>query len=147
MPRLILFAACSQVIQDIQDRSLSLISLLNGVRTNTPADPETPGGIKVQTPWAAVAVWLRVPEDEGKTFEQLVEIVPPDSEPVGGAHHQFQIQTRTHNIGVNGDSFPTKGEGEHMVRLSFREANGEWQVVAEYPIYVAYTEAGLEGIE
>ncbi len=149
MPRLLLFAVCSRVIEDNADGNLTLVSLLEGLAGYYPPGQNKPTEMSVDVRWSAVAVWWRLPEDDGKSFEQSVVVISPDGEEMGGASHSFQMKLRSGRISVNGRSFPTKGEGEHMVRLSLRELkeDAEWKVVTEYPIFVVYQERDVADIE
>ncbi|MDQ2686259.1 MAG: hypothetical protein M3Y28_00155 [Armatimonadota bacterium] len=141
MPRLLLFSVCSRVIQDSEDDNLTLVSLIEGIAGYyRPGEPQ-PTEMSIQTRWSAVSVWLGQPEDEGKQFEQRVVVISPTGEQMGAASATFQMNYRTGRVSVNGRSFPTSGEGEHIVRLSFREAKTtEWQILSEYPILVVYEE-------
>lgn len=142
MPRLLLFSICSRVIQDSEDANLTLVSLVEYITGYyRPGEPK-PAEMSVQVRWSAVSVWLRLPEDEGKLFEQSVTVLSPTGEQLGGAASNLQMNHRTGRVSVNGRAFPTRGEGEHIVNLSLREAKegAEWQTVAEYPILVIYEE-------
>lgn len=149
MPRLMLFAVCSRVIEDNSDGDLTLVSLLEAVAGYYPPGQSKPTEMSVGIRWSAVAVWWKLPEDEGRSFEQSVIVMSPDGEEMGGISHSFQMKLRSGRISVNGRSFPTRGEGEHMVRLSLREAkeDAKWETITEYPIFVVYQERDVADIE
>lgn len=142
MPRLLLFSVCSRVIQDSEDADLTLVSIIEGLAGYYPPGEPKPTEMSIQVRWSAVSIWLRLPGDEGKLFEQSVTVISPNGEEMGGAATNVQMNYRTGRVSVNGRAFPTQGEGEHIVRLSFREAieGAEWQTLAEYPILVIYQE-------
>ena len=149
MPRLMLFAVCSRVIEDDSEGDLTLVSLLEGIAGYCPLGQSQPTEMSIGVRWSAVAVWWKSPEDEGRDFEQSVVVVSPEGEQMGGSSHLFQMNSRSVRVSVNGRSFPTRGEGDHMVKLSFREAteDAEWKMVTEYPIFVSYQERDVADTE
>ena len=138
MPKLLLFAPCANSVVDQEEKTLSLISVLEGLTLS--AAPPLPEDAHAPIRWSIVAVWLRTPEDEGKTYEQLTQVVLPDGKVTAPATLPFQMTRRTHRNRVAVFGFPISQPGECLVRLSLREVGDghDWQVMAEYPIVVAH---------
>ncbi len=138
MPKLLLFVPCAHSIVDQDENTLSLVSILEGLTTL--AAPPLPEDAQAPIRWSIVTVWLHTPEDEGKAYEQLTQVVLPDGNVTAPATLPFQMTSRTHRNRVAVFGFPISQPGECMVRLSLREVGdgNEWQVVAEYPIMVAH---------
>ena len=89
MPRLLMFAPCQKAIIDQQDQSISMISILTGIKAQplpddqnraTPVPPNAAAPFK----WAAVSVWLRQPDDGDRTFEQRFAVHLPNGIVVEG---------------------------------------------------------------
>ena len=138
MPKLLLFAPCSHSVIDQDENTLSLISVLEGLTTS--AVLPLPENAQAPIRWSIVTVWLRTPEDEGITSEQLTQIILPDGKTAAPATLTFQMTHRTHRNRVAVFGFPISQPGEYRVQLSLREIgdrNG-WQVVSEYPIMVTH---------
>jgi hypothetical protein len=138
MPKPILFAPCERVLINKDDNNISLITVLQGVTVNVPGPSKIPlGGL---TRWQVLTLWIREPSDEGKRFEQSVELLLPDgnSYPQKGVQPtQFSMDKRIlrHTFTVHGFPVP-KSPGECLLKLWLRDVseNGDWQQVAEYPL-------------
>src|SRR5689334_10891278 len=72
--RLQLFAACEKVIQ-ADDRTLSLITLLDQMEVNMPPNVELPENAAVPTRWAVLAVWRIEDSDANRLYEQYIDVV------------------------------------------------------------------------
>lgn len=145
MPRLLLFSPCRKVIIDRDDDTVSLVSLLHGFNVNPVADQseQIPKDAVIPFEWGIVTAWLRTPYDEGKQFEQRIEVVLPNSQVIGtSAAVPFSMTRRTHQNAIKGETFPAGIAGEYTFRLWLREAGegNEWQVISEYPIEIRHEE-------
>ncbi len=78
MPKLYVFAACEKVILD-QAGVPSLISLFTKLKMLLPDQPvEIPSNAVAPKEWAVFASWDRLPADEGKEFNQCLQVIYPD---------------------------------------------------------------------
>lgn len=140
MPRLILFGMCKRAITDRDDFSVSLITLLYGITTDS--DEPIPPDAVIPFDWSVVTAWIKSPQDETKTFEQRIEIHTPDGTQTGEADTTFKISKRSHSNIINGNAFPVGQTGEYQVKLWLREvAEGkEWEHIADYPFEVIHAQ-------
>lgn len=138
MPRLILFGMCKKAITDRNDSTVSLITLLYGITANS--EEPIPPDAAIPFDWSVVTAWVRSPEDEGKTFEQRIEIHMPDGTTTGEAVTTFKVSARSHSNTINGNAFPVGQVGEYQIQLWLREvAEGEdWEHIADYPFEVIH---------
>jgi hypothetical protein len=137
MPKLLLFAPCDRVIIDEASKTLSLITILEQVES--PAPPST--NVAVALTWFAVALWQRLPEDEGKTYEQRTYLVQPDGSKTLEGSASFRLTERTHRVLSRTHGFPISQAGDYLLTLALREkdAGEEWVTMAEFPIRVIHT--------
>ena len=138
MPRLILFGMCKKAITDRDDFSVSMITLLHGLTANS-EEPITPDAV-IPFDWSIVTGWIKAPEDDGKTFEQRIQIHMPDGTQTGEAVIAFKISKRSHHNTTNGNAFPVGQIGEYHIQLWLREvAEGkEWEHISDYPFEVIH---------
>lgn len=141
MPKLLLLAACQKAILDQAENTLSIISLIETLTVDSPRDQEGREVVAV-LPISVVSLWLREPEDEGKSFEGSLQILSPDGRQIGGGTTPFRMSHRGHRLIATLDSFPVRQEGEYRIVQRIREAGDkeEWQSVGEYPILVQHRE-------
>lgn len=152
MPKLLLFAGCERVSFDSSDKSPSLLGVLQGFTVtvgplplNEPLvavhemkdDIPPPAAIPIR--WVAFSLWKRVPEDKGKKFVQVCELISPSGKSVGGRHPgEFEMTAGFHRHTVNIHGFPINEQGDYVLRLSLIEDDGEAKVIKEYPISVVH---------
>jgi hypothetical protein len=144
MPHLLLFAPCQKAILDKGDNSLSIIGVMHGLVANLSAiDPKPlPANAVAPLVWSAASIWLRTPEDEGKAFEQKVDVIDPNGSRFDSNNASlFKMTHRTHHITINGAGFPIAVAGEYKVVLSLREVGQEeWRKIIEYPVEITHIE-------
>jgi hypothetical protein len=142
MPRLLLFGACQKVIVDRDESLISMIAILSGFKVQVPKDEEIPPDALIAVPWGIVTIWLRKPEDEGKNYEQRIEVILPSGQVHGGIVQSFSMTLRTHQVTTKGESFPMGSPGEYLFRLSLRDVGeeNEWQIVSDYPVEIQHVE-------
>lgn len=146
MPRLRTFTPCQQAIVNVEDKTASLIGLLNGVQVrNNEADP-VPFDAVVPFKWYIFTLWHRTAEDEGKTFEQRIQLRQPDGEEFFSFAQTFRISSRIHMVISRAENFPVGQVGECVLALSLREEGTEqnWVMVDEHPILVEYIDQEQE---
>lgn len=125
MPQLLVFAPVMRIIVDDQLNSLSLVDLLETVIAEVPEDIEVPADAMGATKWGAIAIWLRLAEDEGKTFEQKMELILSDGQMSSTGTIQFQMTTRFHRNRLDVIGFPLGSQGECWLKLYVRGTSSE----------------------
>ena len=98
--------------------------------------------------WDSISVWLREPGEEDQEFEQRTHIVLPDGKEIAEATQLFKMtDKKAVNIGVT-SGFPIGQAGMCSIVLSYRRVSPEnrWEVVAEYPVEVAYQDGPVEPV-
>ncbi len=145
MPKLLLFAACEKVLID-KDNIISLISLLQDLQVQVPkteSKPESDSVIPMK--WDVLSIWRRTDDDEGKTYEQRIELVGPTGDvkvQVSVASFEVSSSSGFHRVIASIIGFPIGATGLYTVRLWLTEkGQQEGQPLAEYPITVVYDSA------
>lgn len=141
MPRLLYFIPCNKAITDAADQTITLVSVLDGLQVQTPANgqPFAPDAV-IPIRWSAVSFWLKEPRDERKQFEQQLIIVMPDgTENVDGVV-KFEMATRVYRQTINLNAFPIGQAGEYRLRLSIRDISegNKWTILTEYPVVIEH---------
>ena len=135
MPRLILFAPAERVIVDQKDNSLSLIGIMSGVRIQlVQADEHPPAEAAVPIRWSVLAVWRREAGDEGRRFEQRVQLFLPGVntsvfEIVAAVSSEGQPTNRVRNDIIG---FQVATPGVCRLVLSLREEGQAWREISVY---------------
>lgn len=142
MPQLLLFVPASKILFDQDDDSISIISVLQHLRLPRPPASEQPFKIIADNQWAVLSLWLRLDEDEGKHYEQRMQIVLPDGQVRAEQVIPFTMDSTVVRNGGNVQGFPVGGEGTHLLRLSLRNAGEgrDWETKAEYPIFFRFVD-------
>lgn len=142
MPRLILFAACSRVIVDAEDETVTLVGLLERVSVLRDAEGRVPTVADVN--WQHIAIWQADDGDEDRTYEQRVEVLRPDRRQAAEVRHPLDLSRKMLRVYGAVAGFPSEVEGAYTIRLSSRNALDDetWQKVAEYPVTVRHAPAG-----
>jgi len=125
MPKLYVFAACEKVILD-QAGVPSLISLFTKLKMLLPGQlADVPGNAVAPKEWAVFTSWDRLPTDEGKIFNQCLQVLYPDGKVFfENRDLKFAVKPgeRQHNaVGIYG--FPIGQKGDYMIRM-WLEENG-----------------------
>lgn len=95
---------------------------------------------KVPIRWCAFSLWRKVPEDEGKDFEQRIDLVSPQGKLVVSATPlNFAMTHNFHRLTTHFSGFPVGDAGDYMVNLMFGEKGKELSQKASYPISVSLT--------
>src|SRR6266699_798946 len=81
MPKLALLAACERSIVEQDTKSVSLITLINGLKLSFLAGEPPPLNAVMPKEWSIVCGWDSGDDDEGKEFVQFIDISLPDGKP------------------------------------------------------------------
>ncbi len=142
MPRLLFFVPCTKSVVDDTDKTLVIFQVFGGLNAAA-TNPILPVPEQSAAPfaWSTVSMWLRIPDDEGKIFEEKLSVVFPDGRAAGEVVQRFQMTEKRWRIRTVSDHFPITVSGEYFLRLLLREVvEGEqepqWEVVSDYPIDV-----------
>jgi len=112
------------IIQELQ--------IQKGVQQNAPAP-------LVLHHFSVFSQWNKLPDDEGKTFEQRIAMALGNEKPVLENISVVQMTAaRLHRTVVTFQAFPTLKAGEYDLTLSLRvQGESHWpEPIAIYPIYV-----------
>ena len=144
MPKLLLFAPCEKVIIAQEGNTVSLITILQELTVSIPPDVQIPADAKVPMQWYGFSLWQKQPGDEGKRYEQQIELTGPDGGIVVSASSQFEMTAPAHRILSIFPGFPVGQFGEYMLRLYLREEkeSEEKKEVASFPLTVKRSTAG-----
>lgn len=142
MPKLLTFGICRQAIVDNETGSVSLINLINNLTINQQTDQTIQPDVRGSFEWGVVTAWLRVDEDEGKTFDQRQTVTTPDGETTDQAETNFTFDNNSESRILTSiakvTGFPIGQAGIVTVTVDLRESGreSEWEMVAEYPVEV-----------
>lgn len=137
MPRLLVFVPAEKVLIDSEDNTIGLVGILGGL--NVPAPEPLPEDAGAPVRWNVLALWKRQPEDEGRQYEQRVQLVSPSGRVLVEGLQTFQMVTSSQRNRLRIDGFPVAEEGEHTLALSLRDAGEEtWRDIADYPLAVSH---------
>lgn len=152
MPRLMVFAVCQSSSVEKENGTPSLFNLFSGFslpiadieRLRSEGPGEEGQQLVWQLPWTMVAFWRAIPEEQGRPFECLFELISPDNSgnitpppmPIdfeGG-------QTNVCRLVVNG--FPIGIPGIYTARVALRErgVDTNWVLAGDYPISVSHVD-------
>jgi len=91
--------------------------------------------------WEVLAVWARLPTDDGRTFEQDVLLMSPDGKLAAHTKQQFAMPEAagsTHRNVSTMYGFPIGLAGEYSLVLKLKDIHDETNVLTEatYPLHV-----------
>jgi len=146
VPSLLIFVPCERIAFDQANNSVSLIGIFQGY-TVTKLETQVekiPRGAEPLTQltslpirWAAFALWRRLPGDQGKEFEQRVEVVAPSGAiSIKTKPLRVTITNEFHRVSSHISGFPIGEQGDYLVKLFFGESGADLPEVASYPIGV-----------
>jgi hypothetical protein len=145
MPKLLAFLPCETVII-AQNNTTSLITVLEQLTIAIPPDVEIPPDAQLPKSWHVYSLWQRLPEDEGKKFEQRFSLITPEGKETAQGILPIEFAPGIYNFRniFNILGFPLVDAGMCRLKLSLREVGGneEWHEVAEYSLNVV---RGVEG--
>ena len=120
MPKLHIFAICEKVIMDKEDKS-SLISLFNEISVQIlPTAGEIPANAVAPKEWSAYDSWKIEPEDVGKEYRQMIQVLYPNGDPFGppaGVNFSPQSGRAYQQVMINAMGFPVGQEGPYTLKM------------------------------
>lgn len=135
MPKLLMFAPCEKVLID-QQNNISLIALLQEVSVEV---PEPPLGTMAALKWDAFSLWLKTPDDAGRSYEQRVALFDPSGHPTGiegSAPLNFGDKLTLRNIATV-FGFPISATGRYLLKLwLYEKGQPPKEHISEFPILV-----------
>ena len=135
MPELYAFVACDKVIIDDMGTA-SLISLFGNIIVTLPQNAEVPSNALVPKEWALFASWDCGPDDDGKEFSQVVQVLHPDGRFfIERMEAKFVMQRdKKSQIKMPFVGFPVGQQGKVMIRMWLEQAGQE--IFAARPIHL-----------
>jgi hypothetical protein len=120
MAKLYVFAVCDKVIQE-QSGPASLISLFSEVHAVLPPEVESvPSNAVVPREWFIFTSWEQQPEDKGKEYREVIELIYPDgtvfAKPIE-IKFVFQPDKSHHQTAANVLGFPIGQRGVFTVKM------------------------------
>lgn len=131
-----MFVPCEKVIVARDDNSINLIGLMQGFKGGSEQTPTNEEPTSVPLRWSTLALWVKTHEDEGKTYEQQVELLSPTGKVLLSQTLEFVMTKKFHRNTGRIFGFPVAGFGDHVLRLSLRTVgdNEEFTTIAEFPL-------------
>jgi len=139
MPRLLLFIPSEKAIINQQGGNLSLVEILDTVNVTVPSNFDVPPDAFAPLQWAITTVWLNLPEDLEKQYEQRTCVIHPDGQETSEVIMAIPDAPGKQRAIIALLNYPVGQEGEHAISLSLREiGHDDWREVAKYPVTVIY---------
>lgn len=142
MPKLIALVACEKIIIG-DDNSVSLISIFQDLTITVPVPPEgeSLADLKIPLVWSVFSLWRREPGDEGKLFEQKLELVHAGGKVSFENVLQFRMTALVHRNRVGVLGIPVRPIGDWTLKLYIRPADNEgaWALAGEYPMSIVHS--------
>jgi hypothetical protein len=119
MPTLALITACQTSIIEQDTKSVSLINLFTGIKISVHAGDPPPVNAIVPREWSIACGWDSEEGDEGKVFDQLMDIFLPDGKPfVTRNVTKFSLQAgKRHYMTSKLTAFPIGQAGRCLVQV------------------------------
>jgi hypothetical protein len=141
MAKLLAFLCCERAIMDNTPNreTLSLITILQGIRFGMPANVILPDKAMLGLRWSAVAVWAKEAGDPDSFQSKLSMLSPAGEElmPPAAGDTRFQGGPQARHI-FHFDAIPVWRPGWCTVRLMYRiSPQAEWTIALDYPFEIA----------
>jgi hypothetical protein len=137
MPKLLAFAPCEKVIVDKFTNSPSVIGVLQNMGVFVKAGEVVGRDSIIAKPWSIFSLWRPMPEDKGKKFRQISQIVLPDGNVFFAQVQEFALEERPHYHVVDWLMFPIGQLGAHPITMWLEDLEGN-AITEKYihPLYV-----------
>lgn len=139
MPKLLLFAPCEKVITDHDSNTVSLITIMQDLAVSVPPNVQLPEKARAAIQWCGFTMWQRQPGEEGKRFEQEIELCGPDGEVITSRTSQFEMIHAFYRVTSVFVGFPVGQFGPYTLKLYLREDKDgeEKREVGSFPLSVS----------
>lgn len=144
MPTLMLFAPAEKVLIDQQENSVSLIGIMSGVKVQlVKPDEAVPEDAAVPMRWSVLTVWKREPSDEGKTYEQGLQMFAPDGTLAFElTSPSFAMTAPHHRVRLDIMGFKIAVPGTYRLQVNLRETQSPtWIKKSDYELLVEHQPA------
>ena len=129
MPKLLLFVPCQKVLID-QDNTISTVSIIQEMWLE--AGATVPPDFQAAVRWDVVTLWFRLPEDDGRTFEQVVMLLTSDGTMTSHTKLQFSMSTPFHRTLSYMYGFQVGQPGTHHLELKLKDMANESSFIQEH---------------
>jgi hypothetical protein len=139
LPRLLAFLPCEKIIVAKEDNSPNLIGVFGGFKFNVEGEtaPSADAPVSLPLRWSTFTFWLKEDNDEGRTYEQRIDLLSPSGSLLLSQTAEFVMTARRHRNSSTSFGFPITGPGRYVLRLTLRDTSADaGDVVTEYPIFV-----------
>ena len=139
MPKLLVFVPCEKIILD--DRAnASLIVLMQNLDVQVGAQG-IPKNAVTPKEWAVFTVWEWLPDDHGKEFTQIIQVLWPDGSEFKRTAMKFQAgQKRYHQNRLMIIGFPAGQVGQIAVNMWLEEDSRKIGDLYSYFLTVSHGE-------
>jgi hypothetical protein len=140
MPKLLIFAACEQVITDLNN-TVSLMKLVQEVTAQVPAGVTPPPNTGSMMQWSILSIFEREPADQGKQFETYTAFISSTGDIIFQTPITvFEMKADQHRITNQINGMPVGRVGTHRVKCFLREKGGShvWAERGSYPIKIQW---------
>ena len=138
MPRLLVFVPCEKIILDDRGNA-SLVILLQGVGVQLGKEETIQKNAITPKEWAVFTLWEPIPEDRGKMFDQVIQLLWPDGNEFSRSKLPFRVQEgRTHQNSANIIGFPVGQAGKLTLNMWLEEDSHKVGEVYSYPLSVSH---------
>lgn len=139
MPKLLLFAACEQLIIDMNN-TVSLLKLLHEITAQIPPGMTPPENTGSPMQWNVISIFEQEPSDNAKTFEHYISFVASSGiilfqSPIS----VFEMKAEEHRITTQVNGMPVGRAGKHHVKCFIREKGiTPWTECGDYPVRIKW---------
>ena len=97
--------------------------------------------------WDTLSLWLKIPSDEGRTFEQDEMLIAPDGTMVSHTKQQFSMATRIQRNLTTVFGFPVGQVGEYSLEMKLKDMANEGVFIFEtsFPLTVGHLATAQSG--
>ena len=141
MPRLIAFLPAEKVLIDEMENSVSVIGIMSGIKVQIlNVSERAPENAYVPIRWSILAMWRREPADEGKSYEQRIQLFVPNGESAFDlSSPPFAMTGLHHRVRSDITGFGVSIPGIYRLVVSLREVGAStWVEKSEYEMLVEH---------
>jgi hypothetical protein len=146
MPQLVVFTPCEKVIIAKDDNSPTLVSVFHSLKLSLEGKSPAKDGATMTLPfaWATYVTWRRLPGEEGRAFDQKIELIAPSRRVLMVQSTSFTFEKAYHRHSGRVFGFPFTESGDHILRISIKpRGETEYSFSSDFPlaIQIAFSSA------